>query len=78
MKHKKLPVNQTQRPDILFTLKQAYQHAMAFRNIYKNKQLTKAKEQSESWIKESLYKNINNCITMIYSIQYNFLNFLNF
>ena len=74
--------NQIVRAEILFeqypVLKQAYNHTMAFRNIYENKRLDTAKEQFESWINKSLYQNIKEFNTVANSLQYNLDNILNF
>ena len=74
--------NQIVRAEILFeqypVLKQAYNHTMAFRNIYENKRLDTAKEQFESWINKSLNQNIKEFNTVANSLQYNLDNILNF
>ena len=74
--------NQMLRAEILFeqypVLKQAYNHTMAFRNIYENKRLDTAKEQFESWINKSLDQNIKEFNTVANSVQYNLDNILNF
>ena len=74
--------NQMLRAEILFeqypVLKQAYNHTMAFRNIYENKRLDTAKEQFESWINKSLNQNIKEFNTVANSVQYNLDNILNF
>lgn len=74
--------NQILRAEILFeqypVLKQAYNHTMAFRNIYENKRLDTAREQFESWINKSLDQNIKEFNTVANSVQYNLDNILNF
>ena len=74
--------NQKLRAQVLFeqypVLKQAYNHTMAFRNIYENDRMDTAKEQFESWILKSIDQNIKEFNTVAYSVQYNLHNILNF
>lgn len=74
--------NQKRRAAILFKeypqLETAYQHIMDFRNIYENKNITRAKEMFTKWIKDTIELGIKEFNTVANSVQYHMDNILNF
>jgi transposase len=74
--------NQKRRAAILFKeypqLETAYQHIMDFRNIYENKNITRAKEMFTKWIKDTIELDIKEFNTVANSVQYHMDNILNF
>lgn len=74
--------NQKRRAAILFKeypeLETAYQHIMDFRNIYENKNITRAKEMFAKWIKDTIELGIKEFNTVANSVQYHMDNILNF
>lgn len=75
-------LNQKQRADILFRrypiLKQAYYHAMVFRNIYENKNRLDAETRFKCWLEKSQKHAIKEFSSVANSVQYHFDSILNF
>lgn len=74
--------NQKVRAELLFEkypkLKDAYEHTIAFRNIYDLKHITKAKTQFNIWIEETYKNEMKTFYTAAKSLKANFNNILNF
>lgn len=74
--------NQEKRINLLFEkhpeLQQMYNHVMKFRNIYEGTSKVVAREEMESWIKESKEKEVKELNIAAHSVEYNLDNILNF
>jgi len=59
-------------------LKEAYEHTLAFRNIYENKDKVNARVQFTEWKNKVTEMNIDKFSTVLHSLEYHMEHILNF